>query len=449
MSEILKHILKHCSMNVDRHDVRQALTPHHAAALLDIPARSIVQTQFLSQESKPVAVVTSANQGVNLFRLTRFLKTLETPVYESNSPIWAAPLSLDAGRQYLVDSSLDALDFLYIPVNEPGVLLCLPQKDWLHLTHSLVRSSVAKTIYHDVHIKQAIDQRVKSLLSDSIKTGATRIVPAINTLPVLSDSIQALIRLKNSDDVAIEELESVIEKDPVVSAHLLKHARSPVFVSSNIKTLQQAIYLALGVPDAINIALAVQLAQSVKLPSNGPVSGSVIWLKSLATAIFMRRILQMIEHKASPEQVSYLYLAGLMRNIGLLAMCAADAKKYTSLNQQLACMPEHELPLERAWFGASRFQWARSLLTNWGLAPETVELASYEFQPGKFVRSRSHSILALAEFLSESLVLNTPWRELERPSTAVMLADAQLDELFRNVNDDLQVIPNPVNVRVA
>lgn len=446
LDQLTSHELKKCV----QHEAGEAATPHHAAACLGISPGAILQAQtLLAENQEQIIVVTSVNQGINLARAKKFLGMPVSLLVQSADASWDAPIQPgQPSVRVWCDVSLDDLDFLYLPTGVKGRLVEIPQEIWKSLSAGIERRSIARPVFRLSTLTLAMNRKVRRLLAQAANSGAIRVRAPVRPLPALTEAVQALLKLKNRPDVTVDEVVSVMEKDATVTAHLLRHAQSPVFGGARIRNLHQAIYVSLGVPDAINIALAVQLAQTVELPPRGALSRSNIWKSSFATAILARRICQRLDPEATTQQLSDLYLGGLLSQIGMLAMAASNAEDFASMNEMLELMPDRYDELVRAFFSQSPARWGRSLLQSWALPEDIVALAVSEVEPG---RSSTHAqaIIIYARQLAQLIVDGRDWRQISLPRCGITLSESLLDELIQQSRNDLQTLPAPYLQKIA
>jgi len=93
----------------------------------------------------------------------------------------------------------------------------------------------------------------------------TELNTRIKSLPPLSDSVYQIQSICNNPDSSISDLIKVVEKDPMLTANLLKAANSPLYgFSREIKTVNQAISL-FGMATVKGFALSSAIRQTLTI----------------------------------------------------------------------------------------------------------------------------------------------------------------------------------------
>jgi len=186
--------------------------------------------------------------------------------------------------------------------------------------------------------------------------------PAVlEKLPPFPAIALKVMRLLRSDEVRLKELSDLIRADPSFSAHVLRMANSPLFgFCTEIKgILQAAVLLGAERIKALAFAAGMQtyLARPLKIPSLRD-----CWRHSLATAVIAERM----GHVSLIEE-DFAYTAGLLHDVGRLALMAAQPFRYATLVEAAAEEPIDVLAKEREWFGIDHCEAGRWMLEDWKL----------------------------------------------------------------------------------
>lgn len=143
------------------------------------------------------------------------------------------------------------------------------------------------------------------------------------TLPSLPGVALQILELGRDPDTSLVDLTKVISPDPVLSAKLLKAANSPLYAQRRkIDNLRQAVSL-LGLNTALTLSLSFSLKNSLGSTKTS-FDTTLYWRRSLLTAIACRSLSEQCSI-GSPEQS---FLAGLLRDIGMLALDSALPDDY-------------------------------------------------------------------------------------------------------------------------
>jgi putative nucleotidyltransferase with HDIG domain len=163
----------------------------------------------------------------------------------------------------------------------------------------------------------------------------------------------------------MSEFENVFKSDPVLAADLLILANSPAFgVRATVHNIRHAIAL-LGMERIRSLAFAVAVKGYLQ---TGRWSDAlqVSWRHSIATAVIAEALAA-----AEESSVPLLYTAGLMHDVGRLALFQISAEKYGQvLSAEFGTVQEY-LNLEKLLFGCAHDDAGAFLAAAWGF-PTTL-----------------------------------------------------------------------------
>jgi len=185
----------------------------------------------------------------------------------------------------------------------------------------------------------------------------------LSRLPALRPSALKLLSVTIDSDRAILEFESVFKSDPVLAADLLILANSPAFgTRATVNNIRHAIAL-LGMERIRSLAFAVAVKGYLR-PGRWADALQVAWRHSIATAVIAETL-----GGVEANSVPLLYTAGLMHDVGRLALFQISPDKYGQvLTTEYASIPEY-LRLEEMLFGCSHDDAGAFLAAAWGFPP--------------------------------------------------------------------------------
>jgi HD-like signal output (HDOD) protein len=185
--------------------------------------------------------------------------------------------------------------------------------------------------------------------------------PVLEKLPPFPAVAMRVMRLLRNDEVRLKELTDLIRTDPSLSARVLRLANSPLFgFCTEIKgILQAAVLLGAERIKALVFAAGMQayLERPLKIPSLRD-----CWRHSLASAVIAERL----GHVSLVEE-DFAYTAGLLHDVGRLALMAAQPFRYATLVEAACEEPIDVLAKESEWFGIDHCEAGGWLLENWKL----------------------------------------------------------------------------------
>lgn len=149
--------------------------------------------------------------------------------------------------------------------------------------------------------------------NDSLKNLLKRIETGYS-LPSLSPVAIKLVEIASDDTCSIEELISLIEKDPSLAVNLLKMANSAFFKSGQpVASLQQAI-MRIGFHQLRIMGLSMSLRNTFPMGKVGPLDYENFWRISLYRGLIAKSIAQCLK-SCNPDEA---FVAGLILEVGFL-----------------------------------------------------------------------------------------------------------------------------------
>jgi len=197
---------------------------------------------------------------------------------------------------------------------------------------------------------------------------------ALDQLPPFPWIATRLMQMYSEPDVSISEIGRVIAMEPVFAARVLQLANSPLFATrAQVKTLSHAIIL-LGLKRVKSITITRALGDFVA-PALKIQALRACWRNSLAAAILSERLARAC--KLDPD---FAYLAGLMRDIGRLALLVKYPEPYANL---LAVSQENSYDLlatEYDLFDLDHCQAGAWIIADLPFPPELREVIAWHHE---------------------------------------------------------------------
>ncbi|SFG37719.1 histidine kinase [Duganella sp. CF458] len=198
----------------------------------------------------------------------------------------------------------------------------------------------------------------------------------IARLPAMPQILIKLIELLQADDAGMPELAALIAKDAGMASKILAVANSSAYQRHQRTVgLEQAL-VSLGTDTIKTLVISESVFQTF---SNFPHSGSTdlraFWKGSLTTAVIARDLARALDY----PHVEEAYLAGLLHNVGRLALLATAPKEYaynfTARDDEALCAVEQRtLQITHAEAGA----W---LIERWNLDSFLADSVLYHHEP--------------------------------------------------------------------
>lgn len=174
-----------------------------------------------------------------------------------------------------------------------------------------------------------------------------------------------ILALAQDPDVLMAAAADTIGLDAALSARMLRIANSPLYASRRrVENLSQALTL-LGLNATLTLALGFSLATGLRGQRGlGEASEDRIWRRSVIAALAAR----LLGERVGVRKLEELMLAGLLQDIGALALLQLDRERYGNL---LAAEPEARLRLELEveCYGSHHAEVGHWMARNWNLPP--------------------------------------------------------------------------------
>lgn len=214
---------------------------------------------------------------------------------------------------------------------------------------------------------RVVDEGIQ-LLAKIEDAGLSSWLSGMERLPQPSETVQALISSLRQSGTGIAEIESLLQKDVSLSAHLLHVANGAFFGGGKIDSILEAIQR-LGVDVVQGIAMAQLIQRSIALPKScEPVLHRIYEDCQQVISIALRLNKRYFN---SCFKTDVLVTAILIQDIGRLVLLGYRPQRYLDL-MRYELKPDSNLPeLEKAAFGYSHPEIGARLLNLWGL-PESI-----------------------------------------------------------------------------
>lgn len=193
---------------------------------------------------------------------------------------------------------------------------------------------------------------------------------ALENLPPFPKMAMRLLQLLSLDDTDLNEIGRYIAAEPVYAARVLQMANSSLFaLQRQVKTISHAIAI-LGTERVKAITMTRALGDFLK-PALRVKALRLCWVNSLACGLLSEKIA-----RACGLEVDFAYTAGLLRDIGRLALLVKYPESYANL---LAVSQEYSYDLlatERDLFEIDHCQAGVWLLEKMPLPQELQEVVA-------------------------------------------------------------------------
>ena len=184
-------------------------------------------------------------------------------------------------------------------------------------------------------------------------------------LPSLPANAMEVVDLCRQDNIQLNRLAMTIGRDPALTTKLLRTVNSAHFgLRNKVTTISHSVAL-LGIRTVKSLALGFTLVGSLRDASGNEFDAAPIWQRSLISATGARSI----SLKCGQGQPEEAYLAGLLQDVGILALIQAIGAPYINLLQKAGICYEDLWQLEQKFLDLDHALVGEALAREWNLPP--------------------------------------------------------------------------------
>jgi HD-like signal output (HDOD) protein len=200
----------------------------------------------------------------------------------------------------------------------------------------------------------------------------------LDKLPKLSPLMTQLLARLARRNCDLKELNSIIEKDALLSAQVLRLANSAAFGRAQpIHSVKHAIAM-LGVGCIRKFALGASLANLFSRRPSTPAFSIVRFnLHSVATAT----LVELLTDEIPIRFASGAFVAGLLHDVGSLIIAVSMPVQYDTILSMAAVTGDSILECERQVLGTDHAELGALAIVRWDLAEPITWAAYYHHAP--------------------------------------------------------------------
>jgi putative nucleotidyltransferase with HDIG domain len=170
-----------------------------------------------------------------------------------------------------------------------------------------------------------------------------------------------VLQLTNNEDVSLSQVSALISSEPAFSSEVLTIANSALYgARSPVTSVLQAVAV-LGTKSLRGLCLTVGVRAYLGESLNNQ-SLKAMWRHSLACALIAQQLA-----RAGSMSSNDAYTAGILHDIGRLALAVISAKQYATLLETHSGSASSVLQAERDLFGFDHCEVGRHLIRDWKL----------------------------------------------------------------------------------
>lgn len=206
-------------------------------------------------------------------------------------------------------------------------------------------------------------------------------IKSLDSLPTLPLIAQKLLALKTDTDEGQKQLLLLIEQDPQILAKIIGLANSPILGSSRkISSISEAA-IVLGINRIKSVALGIATLSLKTKSSSSNLNMQDLWMHNLGIAFAMLAIGRAMPRQVRPAD-DYIFLAGMLHDIGYIALAHLDPQRSNELHTYQAAAPGRPvLEIEKALLDITHDELGAELASYWNLPSEIISVIRYHHTP--------------------------------------------------------------------
>lgn len=250
---------------------------------------------------------------------------------------------------------------------------------------------------------------------------------SLDRLPKLSPSMTQLLVQLSQRNCGVQDLAQTLERDPVLSAQVLRLSNSAIFGRLRPVTSVRHAVAMVGISAIRKFVLASSIANlfsRTKVAANFSIRRFNV--HSAATATLVELLSEEVPFECGEDA----FLAGLLHDIGKLLIAVALPRQYDEILELLAVTGGTLIEAERAVIGIDHAELSGLAVSRWELSEAIQWAASYHHQP------------------SEATAVERPGARKAALSLGVHCADAYVNHLGMSVLPDAVAAENKPTLEI-
>lgn len=206
-----------------------------------------------------------------------------------------------------------------------------------------------------------------------LRVSEIEILGAIERIPSMPIVVQKLLVRSGNLASSTADLEDLIKQDIGLAGRLLKLVNSPFYgLGKQVSSITQAVAI-IGLASLKSLAVAASTSNILAVDLSGyGFADKGLWLNSCATAALAKSVAQ--RNGASRDEAEEYFVAGLLRDIGMLVLGPFLAQQKVSLRKITEPKGDHDiLRREREALGFDHCWAGEKVAEKWTL-PEGLRL---------------------------------------------------------------------------
>lgn len=262
-------------------------------------------------------------------------------------------------------------------------------------------------------------------------------------LPILPQILLQLIQHCQSDEIVVPALAELIAKDPGMTSKILGLAHSSAYHRAGRKAGLEQSLTALGTDTIKSLVVSESVFQVFNDASYAnSVDLRLFWQHSLETALLARGIAEKMRYPHQEEA----YLAGLLHDIGRLALVTASPQEYTrsflDQDDELLCA------FEQSTLHVSHPQVGSWLIENWDLDSFMADSVLYHHESMARLES-AHPLVRIVRLAHRLSCHNTDDLDINEAGGLYGITSADLGKISNQARSQVKTFAELLGIDLA
>ena len=199
---------------------------------------------------------------------------------------------------------------------------------------------------------------------------------ASEDLPTVPAVATRVIDALDDPDTGVEEVRELIERDPSLTARILKVSNSSMYgFPMEIQGLGHAMSL-VGARSVRNLVMAVAMRETYSV--FGPLE-QMLWEHSMAAGPVAAALSTEFANDVDPDEA---FSVGLLHDVGKTALANSHHDEYEEIVSRATESAEGFSAIERETFGFDHAELGALVVEGWGFPPRAVSVIRHHHDPG-------------------------------------------------------------------
>ncbi|BCD60088.1 MULTISPECIES: HDOD domain-containing protein [unclassified Nitratiruptor] len=201
------------------------------------------------------------------------------------------------------------------------------------------------------------------------------IIRKIRSLPPLPKTIEEFEQAVSKEDVDLNEVVTILQKDPMLVADILKHVNSPFYgLREKIEDLDRALsYLGLQEVRSIVMQHSIKKLFNIDMEPYGITAEQFAHISQMQS-----KLMEVWYKKINPAKVRFLKLAAFLQELGKIVIADVIIQEDMVYPFRSEIEMTNDIAhVEKSFIGSSTAEITGAMFEYWGFEKDLVEAISY------------------------------------------------------------------------